>query len=538
MGKRRYNYIMPTYQTLLPSNIYPFLESTASLYSGIEKKMHVAILTGEKIAGIEKRLQNQFQVDSTTVRNVYHDLKGKHSSIRELRKSQIKQLKSTISSIKKSIATQAHRVKTKLSKQQSTKSPNFIIHSQKRRLVARQQKLEKLQNSRISLCFGTKKLFKAQYHLEANNYENHLCWLADWRKARTSSFVMVGSKTYRSGNQLCRLDTSGNLAITVPPCLVKDYGGKITTSNISFRYGQEFIDIALSPTRHKRGKSYRNGTEKPVTHRFVRKDSNWYLHTYVELPDIPTITDKTNGAIGIDLNTDNIAWAYCDREGNLKDKGQINIELESKSSGQTIHILSLAIAQVLDKATQYQCPVIIEKLDFSSKKARLREHSKRYAKMLSQFAYSKFAELVHSKANLAAIQVISVNPAYSSLIGMVKFMSLYGLNSGTAAALVLARRGLRFSERLPRGCNALVSPVDGTKHVWSYWARISKLVKGCYRHSFFEMRVRVGVKSISQSSRKKRKLIDKENSTPKVLSESLCLDSRLTKFTQLCIDFK
>ncbi len=63
---------------------------------------------------------------------------------------------------------------------------------------------------------------------------------------------------------------------------------------------------------------------------------------------------KANGAIGIDLNADNIAWAYCDSEGNLKDKGQITINLENKSSGQTTHILSLAIAQILDKATRYQ----------------------------------------------------------------------------------------------------------------------------------------------------------------------------------------
>ena len=72
-------------------------------------------------------------------------------------------------------------------------------------------------------------------------------------------------------------------------------------------------------------------------------------------------------------------------------------------------------------------------------------------------------------------------------------MSLYGLNSGTAAALVLARRGLRLSERLPKRLHALVSPVDDTKHVWSYWSRVSKLLKGCYRHSFFGTRVRVGV---------------------------------------------
>ena len=240
----------------------------------------------------------------------------------------------------------------------------------------------------------------------------------------------------------------------------------------------------------------------------------WYLHTHVELPDIPTISSKAHGAIGIDLNVNNIAWAYCDAEGNLKDRGQIAIDLTDKSSGQATHILSLAIGRILEIATKYECSLVIEKLDFSSKKTRLREHGKRYAKMLSNFAYSKFAELVRSKAQLAAITIIEVNPAYSSLIGTVKFMSLYGLNSGMAASLVLARRGLRLSERLPRVCNALVQPVDCTKHVWTYWARISKLLKGCHRHSYFGMKVRVGVKSTSQSSSRKRKLVGKDDSTP------------------------
>ncbi len=131
--------------------------------------------------------------------------------------------------------------------------------------------------------------------------------------------------------------------------------------------------------------------------------------------------------------------------------------------------------------------------------------------MLSSFAYAKFADLVKSKSRLAAIQVISVNPAYSSLIGMVKYMSLYGLNSGTAAALVLARRSLRLSERLPRVLYALLSPVDDNKHVWSYWGRRSKLVSGCRRHSFFEMRVRVGVKLNDQGSVTNRKLLSKSN---------------------------
>ena len=48
---------------------------------------------------------------------------------------------------------------------------------------------------------------------------------------------------------------------------------------------------------------------------------------------------------------------------------------------------------------------------------------------------------------------------------------------------------------MPKVLNALLSPVDDNKHVWTYWARISRMLKGCHRHSFFGMKVKVGVKS-------------------------------------------
>ncbi|MEQ9544392.1 MAG: hypothetical protein RIK85_00060, partial [Marinobacter sp.] len=42
------------------------------------------------------------------------------------------------------------------------------------------------------------------------------------------------------------------------------------------------------------------------------------------------------------------------------------------------------------------------------------------------------------------------NPAYTSLIGLVKYSRMYGLSSDVAAALAIARRGMNLSERLPR----------------------------------------------------------------------------------------
>ena len=179
-----------------------------------------------------------------------------------------------------------------------------------------------------------------QFNLEENGYSSHDEWLADWRACRQGNFMMVGSKTYASGNQLCRLTSDGQLKITTPLCLLKQFGSHVSCDGIKFNYGQTFVNIALTPTRHKRGSSYRNGTEKAVTHRFIKKNDKWYLHTTVELPDIPWVSHKRNGAIGIDLNVDSIAWAYCDNEGNLASHGQINIDLTQNSSNQTTDILS------------------------------------------------------------------------------------------------------------------------------------------------------------------------------------------------------
>ena len=39
---------MPSYQTLLPNNIYPFLDSMAALYSQIERDMHSCLMQGKR----------------------------------------------------------------------------------------------------------------------------------------------------------------------------------------------------------------------------------------------------------------------------------------------------------------------------------------------------------------------------------------------------------------------------------------------------------------------------------------------------------
>ena len=62
--------------------------------------------------------------------------------------------------------------------------------------------------------------------------------------------------------------------------------------------------------------------------------------------------------------------------------------------------------------------------------------------MISSFTYSKFKEILKSQANKSGLQVIEVNPAYSSLIGLVNYVKPLGLSIHMAASYVIAQRGL------------------------------------------------------------------------------------------------
>ena len=70
--------------------------------------------------------------------------------------------------------------------------------------------------------------------------------------------------------------------------------------------------------------------------------------------------------------------------------------------------------------------------------------------MLTSFAYGKIKAYFISRGYREGVEIVAVNPAYSSVVGRVKFMERYGLTVHQAAALVLARRLLGCSERIPR----------------------------------------------------------------------------------------
>ncbi len=195
------------------------------------------------------------------------------------------------------------------------------------------------------------------------------------------------------------------------------------------------------------------------------------------------------GALGIDLNPSSIGWAYVDDQGNLKAQGTLPFQTGLPTGKQNAQLVDVCL-KLAALARDFQSPILCESLDFSRKKAQLRERTKKYARMLSAWAYSRFYQILSSILSNRGITHQFVNPAYTSLIGCVKYSRMYGLSSDVAAALAIARRGMNLSERLPRSVSAYLG-VNPRKHVWSALYQFNNFIGRCpvvnRRHDYYSV---------------------------------------------------
>lgn len=468
-----------TYQTLVPSYLIHFCEQMGRLFGKVERNLYIALSRGEKLNNLKSSYQKIYGINARQFNSIYASIKGKIASSKECLTRHIKELQSSIKGLNKSITAKTNKLKKLYpccginGYKTEKKQLKWEIHQKQRRLSLKKNKLESLKTNNKRIIFGSRKLFQAQYNLEKNGYSNHCEWLDDWQQKRNSQFMLIGSSDETAGCQNCQLSIDGNIKIRVPQALSNPKKDKyVFAQGIQFNYGHQDIEYAL-----KKGRA--------LTWRFVKKDNGkWYAFVTVKRPSVPIQSRFSNGMIGIDLNPNVIGWAYCDRQGNLKSRGQIKINLRDRSSHQVKSTLGERIAYIVKLANLYQCPITVEKLDFSAKKASMTELGVRYSRMLSNFAYSQFLSILESRASKWGIEVIKVNPAYSSLIGLTKFLKLYGLSSDTAAALVLARRALHKSER-PPARYARFLPEDRHRHAWSYWRMLHQKLSSFKRHSFY-----------------------------------------------------
>jgi IS605 OrfB family transposase len=459
----------------------------AKQYGAAQRQLFKAIhYEGQNGGALKSSFCARFGLTSRQFNSIHIDLKGKLSSNKESTSNALKAMKGRVKSIRRWLK----RTATKISKARDAAELRELKSQrhQKMRRLRRTEGIatelsERLKENRLKLCFGGRKLFHKQFHLLENDYESHAEWYADFSFRRNSQFFIVGSHDETCGNQSAQFDPlKGELKLRLSNSLAVRFGQKhVVIRDIHFKYGEAEI------LRHLAAK-------QAISFRFLCRQSKgekrWHLQAMIDLErsakSVPLVSNRTRGALGIDINADHLALTLIDRHGNYKNTWSIAWKTMGVPSRRTRELCYTAAGRAVAMAREHGVPIVVEDLDFRTKKDRLREESRFYARMLSQFAYAGMLEAIQAKAHAAGIEVIKKNPAMTSIIGRLKYQEGYGFSVHSAAALVIARRGLSFSERVSfhgtssrvvqlRQAAKDIEPLWSQKeHPWGQWRVLSE----------------------------------------------------------------
>jgi IS605 OrfB family transposase len=450
------------------------LKEYAEVCNKLEHALYAEIAKGKKSASCKNEFLKKHGVTARQFNACRVNLEGKVSACRANKERALITLKEQIEALDKKIE--------RLSKKSNVA---FVLHQKKRRRIVlshRLTKLEKdLKENRFPLCFGSKKLFRAQFFLKENGYSTHKEWRQSWVESRNNEFFTLGSKDERSGNQTCTAilheDRTLSLRLRLPPILEAKYGKYLQIDGVLFGYGHEGILASIE-----------NPDGQAISYRFKIDAKGWRVFASTSVKKAEIVSREDIGVIGLDVNADHIACIETDRFGNPVKKKLFSWISYGKSQNQLKAGSGEISKEIIAWAKEVQKPVVVEKLDFQKKKLSLREQKGKLSRLLSSFAYGLFFGMLKSQGYRQGIALHEVNPAFTSVIGHINYTSRYGLSIHLAAALCIARRYQQFSESPNlstkiisdrKGCHvAFTLPVrNRAKHVWHFWGQVKKKIK-------------------------------------------------------------
>lgn len=332
-----------------------------------------------------------------------------------------------------------------------------------RNLTLRKEHLEAtlhhLEKEHVSICFGSKKLFRAQN----TKYEDHAAWKRVYRKARAHGMTISGRADGKFGNFVVSYDPNTHMLTYT------SMNGQKLSFRVEFPYGQDKIDTALQ-------KQISGEERYPVAWRFEITGGSILIKCCIHVNDIqvPDNIYKV-GCVGLDMNVDRIAVSTVDDNGNLLSHKVIRFNLNNKSSGYRAHILSNVLEDIFRYCHDKKLPLAIESL--SSVDTTKMYGNKKLNKKLSEFSYRTMTMLALSKSLKYEVPIKTVNPAFTSQIGKIKYMKRYGISIHEAAAFAIARRAQGHKDLLPDTLKHQLDDKHKNSHHWSQWQQVYKRTK-------------------------------------------------------------
>ncbi|TEB06115.1 hypothetical protein Psch_03157 [Pelotomaculum schinkii] len=409
-----------------------FLDNLMGRYCAAVRWGFKRLLDGWKTQDIRLAVQSKFNLNSRQANDTVHDAQATISSQKEL--------------VKLNHANATKKVEFTRKRLEKARSPRKKDNLQKR-LDKEERKLAFWQKhldagTFPSVVFGGKRLFHQRCKGNIT--------LDTWQDARSNRYLSRGDKT-KGGNLNTRLYAKDGI-------IYLDIAAEPVETKKSIRYNRITVPVYLAYKPSKKtglinGLNYRQMvidyliTGSAYQVEIIRKNGCYYIHVTIE-EEAPVQYTAYNGVIGVDTNPDGLGITHADYLGQFKESLWIpQGEWTYARSNRRNKLIGEAAAMVVDLAKRLNCVLAVENLEFKNDKSV----TAKFNRIINGFMWSKFLQAVERKAAREGIHLAKVPPPFTSVIGILKYQQQHGISNHEAAAYVIARRGLGFSnEKIPK----------------------------------------------------------------------------------------
>ena len=424
-------------------DIVMYFDEIKEQYNYIMRKVYYIIRNNPKVKEnlLNTELQSKYNISKRTANSIIKTVQGKINSIKELKKTEVKQNQYKLERISKKLEklmpvlldlklkARENDIKD-LTKYRNLKTKVAFLKMRKDKLVNKIKSLNhQLETNKFKITFGTKKLFKQS--------------LEEFLNKRDNQMIFLGSKEETSCNNTFQLRYVPKINQFIMK-VRKDFKYKNTKGEERYVYGKCFFN------NHKKLlKEILQSKNSPLTYRIIQRNNKYYLQCIFEIDNYNlNLTNNTQGTIGVDFNKGFVAISQTNKYGHLVSIDKMTYRFGS--GNKTENDLLLIINKLMELATHTGKDIVVEDLNFLKTKSKATKgeskNGKQYNRMLHSLAYKTFLDKAEQICNRENVGLIKVNPAWTSWIAKNKFCDKMKLNVHTGAAFVIARRGMNIKD--------------------------------------------------------------------------------------------
>ena len=437
MQKRKFTVITQLHEKN-NHEIIEYIESSRSEYARAMRETFYTIKHEDlNKSQYNTYLQNKYSILKRTAGSIISDAQGRYNALKELKVYEQTQLEGKIIHLETEVIPKLVELRDNNSDKLRTGRTVSLIKQRnlRRKIIAKKAKLNRMkqkldhlnyqiESGRLKLCFGTKKLLQQDYEL----------FIAQ----RDSQISFVGAKEEKACNNMLQLEYNRkNNQFRVR--LRKDFGGYKSASD-KYAYGKVYFN------HHKKHLiSILRSKSSPLSYKIIKRNGRYYLYCTFEIQVDEFITRSDHGTIGLDFNKGFITIAETNPYGHLVRTQTLPYRF--KSGDKTKTDLQDVANHIVELALQTGKDVSIEDLDFKTKKSKTESNqNKKYNEMIHSLAYRQFSDIVKSVTYRNRVNLIKVNPAWTSWLARQKYCPPMKLNVHVGASYVIARRGQGYKD--------------------------------------------------------------------------------------------